>query len=294
MMIAARLSRVLVSLRFLALAFVSGTLLFLVACQPAAGNSTANGSNSASNEAGAGNSPVTDGAKPEAPKEAKYPHQVIAALAKVYLQYGIIDEALRLYDLAIVQQLRQTNTEDAENWIGLADALVKANEKAKAEQAYKRALAIYDKLLQEKMVGGTASDPKLANFYISRIAVLYQVLGDNANRLKYLGMLIADEKSAAEQLELAKIHAGLKNFEKAEAAFKKALELTKDNLKENATVKVEYARSLRDAKREDDALAQIKDLVNNKEITEEARKAARRLMFEIYEARGTLDKIDFK
>ena len=263
-----------------------------VACQPT-GNASANGAANNSDNApdNAASKPET---KPEPPKEAKYPHQVIAALAKVYLQYGIIDEALRLYDLAIVQQLRQTNTEDAENWIGLADALVKANEKAKAEQAYKRALAIYDKLLQEKMVGGSVSDPKLANFYISRIAVLYQVLGDNANRMKYLGMLTADEKSAAEQLELAKIHAGLKNCEKAEAAFKKALDLTKDNLKDNATIKVEYARVLRDAKREDDALAQIKDLVNNKEITEEARKAARRLMFEIYEARGQLDKLDFK
>jgi hypothetical protein len=107
-------------------------------------------------------------------------------------------------------------------------------------------------------------------------------------------MLVADEKSASEQLELAKIHAGLKNTEKAEAAFKKALELTKDNLKDNATIKVEYARALRDFKREDEALAQVKDLVNNKEISDEARKGARRLMFEIYEARGELEKIDFK
>ena len=168
--------------------------------------------------------------------------------------------------------------------------MVKANERAKAEQAYKRALAIYEKLLQEKMVGGKAADAKLVNFYISRIAVLYQVLGDNANRLKYLGMLIADENSASEQMELAKIHAGLKNIEKAEAAFKKALDLTKDDLKNNATVKVEYARALRDAKRDDEALS----MINNKEISEETRKAARRLMFEIYEARGELDKIDFK
>lgn len=275
---------------FAVIAFVA----LISACGPA-GNSPAN--NMPANDAGASNAPSNqpaDNTKPPEPKEAKYPHQVNAALAKVYLQYGIIDEALRLYDLAIVQQLRQTNTEDAENWIGLADALVKANEKQKAEQAYKRALAIYEKLLQEKMVAGQVSDPKLANFYISRIAVLYQVLGDNASRMKYLGMLVADEKNASEQLELAKIHAGLKNNEKAEAAFKKALDLTKDNAKDNATIKVEYARALRDFKREDEALAQIKDLVNNKDIGDEARKAARRLMFEIYEARGELEKIDFK
>lgn len=269
-------------------------MLVLFGCQPAVGNAPANGSNAPSNEANAANAPAPETGKPVEPKEARYPHQVIAALAKVYLQYGIIDEALRLYDLAIVQQLRQTNTEDAENWIGLADALVKAKEAQKASQAYKRALAIYEKLLQEKMTGGKATDTKLVNFYISRIAVLYQVLGDEPNRMKYLGMLIADEKNAAEQLELAKVHAGLKNMEKAEAAFKKALELTKDNLKENAIVKVEYARALHDAKRDDDALAQVKDLVNNKDLAEETRKAARRLMYDIYEARGELDKIDFK
>ncbi len=280
--------------RFSQLFAILAFAVALTACGPA-GNSPAN--NAPANGADASNTPSNepaDNSKPAPPKEAKYPHQVIAALAKVYLQYGIIDEALRLYDLAIVQQLRQTNTEDAENWIGLADALVKANEKQKAEQAYKRALAIYEKLLQEKMVTGQATDAKLANFYISRIAVLYQVLGDNASRLKYLGMLVADEKSASEQLELAKIHAGLKNTEKAEAAFKKALDLTKDNLKDNATIKVEYARALRDFKREDEALAQVKDLVNNKEISDDARKGARRLMFEIYEARGELEKIDFK
>lgn len=266
--------------------------MLVAACQPGNGNT---GANTPANQPGnAATDTPEDKPAPNEPREAKYPHQLIAALAKVYLQYGVVDEALRLYDLAIVQQLRQTNTEDAENWIGLADALVKANEKAKAEQAYRRALAIYEKLLQEKMVNGRASEPKLVNFYISRIAVLYQVLGDNANRMKYLGMLIADENNASEQLELAKIHAGLKNIEKAEAAFKRALDLTKDDAKNNATVRVEYARALRDAKRDEDALAQIKDLVNNKDIHEDTRKAARRLMFEIYEARGELDKIDFK
>lgn len=293
-MVAARFERVAGSFRVLCMSAAAVCLLVLFGCQPAVGNTPTNGSNVPANDAPAGNTPAPDGGKPAEPKEAKYPHQVIAALAKVYLQYGIIDEALRLYDLAIVQQLRQTNTEDAENWIGLADALVKAKEAQKASQAYKRALAIYEKLLQEKMTGGKATDTKLVNFYISRIAVLYQVLGDEPNRMKYLGMLIADEKNAAEQLELAKVHAGLKNMEKAEAAFKKALELTKDNLKENAIVKVEYARALHDAKRDDDALAQVKDLVNNKDLAEETRKAARRLMYDIYEARGELDKIDFK
>ncbi len=278
----------------LGLSLLLVTVLSLCGCQPPAPSAGGNTSNSPANEASAANTPAPETGKSVEPKEAKYPHQVIAALAKVYLQYGIIDEALRLYDLAIVQQLKQTNTEDAENWIGLADALVKAKETQKASQAYKRALAIYEKLLQEKMTGGKATETKLVNFYISRIAVLYQVLGDEPNRMKYLGMLIADEKNAAEQLELAKIHAGLKNMEKAEAAFKKALELTKENLKENAIVKVEYARALHDAKRDDDALAQVKDLVNNKDLAEETRKAARRLMYDIYEARGELDKIDFK
>jgi tetratricopeptide (TPR) repeat protein len=293
-MVFSRFQSVVRSSRFIWLFGILVFTVFSTACQPVANSEVGNNSNSPSNSLNDKANTPSENGKPAEPKEAKYPHQVIAALAKVYLQYGIIDEALRLYDLAIVQQLRQTNTEDAENWIGLADALVKANEKAKAEQAYKRALAIYEKLLQEKMVGGTASDPKLANFYISRIAVLYQVLGDNANRLKYLGMLIADEKSAPEQLELAKIHASLKNWDKAEAAFKKALDLTKDNVKDNATIKVAYASALHDAKRDDDALAQIKDLVNNKDITEEAKKAARRLMYEIYEGRGELDKISFK
>jgi tetratricopeptide (TPR) repeat protein len=280
------------SVRFVALAGLIGAGLVIFGCGPVGGNGAVNDANTPSNAAqGAA---ANGAATPELPKEAKYPHQVNAALAKVYLQYGIIDEALRLYDLAIVQQLRATNTEDAENWIGLADALVKANQKPKAEAAYRRALAIYEKLLQEKMVGGAATDTKLANFYISRIAVLHQVLGDNASRMKYLGMLVADEKNAAEQLELARVHAGLKNYEKSEAAFKKALDLTRENAKDNATIRVEYARVLRDAKREDDALAQIQDLVNNKEISDEARKGARRLMFEIYEARGELDKIAFK
>lgn len=134
-MVAARFERVAGSFRVLCMSATAACLLVLFGCQPAAGNAPANGSNAPSNEANAGNAPATESGKVAEPKEARYPHQVIAALAKVYLQYGIIDEALRLYDLAIVQQLKQTNTEDAENWIGLADALVKAKEAQKASQA---------------------------------------------------------------------------------------------------------------------------------------------------------------
>src|SRR5687767_10281472 len=115
--------------RFAAMFAVFSMAVYCVGCQPVAGGASGNSGNAPSNssdEKSNAPAPTGDASKPVEPKEAKYPHQVIAALARVYLQYGIIDEALRLYDLAIVQQLRQNNTEDAENWIGFADALVKA------------------------------------------------------------------------------------------------------------------------------------------------------------------------
>ncbi|MCA8945130.1 MAG: hypothetical protein KDB29_02780, partial [Planctomycetes bacterium] len=68
--------------------------------------------NEAPSNSEAGNE-TADANQPELPKEAAYPYQVNAEVARVYLKYNIIDEALRLFDLAIAQQYQQTGSEDA-------------------------------------------------------------------------------------------------------------------------------------------------------------------------------------
>jgi tetratricopeptide (TPR) repeat protein len=244
-------------------------------------------------DSAAGNAGSNQG-KPEAedsqaaPKEAAYPYQVNAELARVYLKYNIVDEALRLFDLAITQQLQQTGSEDAENWTGLGDALVRAKRTDEAAKAYGRAAQIYRQLLPQ------AKNNQLHNFYLHKLAVLSQALGQNEERLNYLAQLRADQNSAAQQLELAGILEQVGQKEKAEECLKRALALTTDDAQAHATAQIAYAGMLSRTDRLDEALEQAKAAHVTEGLDAETSKTARRLLFEIYEARGDADKLEFK
>jgi tetratricopeptide (TPR) repeat protein len=261
--------------------------LTLVACAPGNGG---NAGNAAPDNAPANGASQPDD-KPQLPKEAAYPHQVNAELARVYLKYNIVDEALRLFDLAIAQQLKATGTEDADNWMGLGDALNLAKQGDKAKLAYERALAIIDQILKER---GAQLKPQDANALITRAATLCQVLGRNDARVQYLSQLKADENNAAQQLELAKVLEQVGQADKAEVCFKRAIELSKGKPADTAIAEIEYASMLLRAKRLDDALAHAKLAHEIKDVPEATGKAARRLLFEIYEARGESDKFEIK
>lgn len=268
--------------------FLIFAALTLVACQPAENTSA----NTSPTNAAPDNQPEdteTPGEDvPAPPKEAQYPHQVNAELAKVYLKYNITDEAIRLFDLAIQQQLKQTNSEDAENWIGLGDALKNAGRSKEATLSYKRALQILEQVLSN------AETNQQHNHVIGRIAAVCAVLGMNEKRLECLTKLKADDDVPAQQLELAQIFHQIGNVEKAEKHFKRALELTTDEPAQESQVKVAYANMLFALERYDDALPMAKASAESEQASDETRKLARRLVFEIYEATGETDKLDFK
>ncbi|MCC6573871.1 MAG: tetratricopeptide repeat protein [Planctomycetes bacterium] len=289
MMLSLRLNQALTS------AVVIAVTLILSACNPSVSNNSNTPAGNVNDtgtpkDAAAKDAPTKDGAKPEPepPKEAKYPYQLTAALAKVHLQFNNIDEALRLYELAINTQAKQTGTEDAENWTGLGDALRKANRKAEAEKSYQRALGIYETLFKQN------TKPELHNYYIDRIAIHYRVLGNEAEAQKWIAQMKADENNAEQQLALARVLETQNNFEKAEACYKRALELTKADAKQQALVKIGYSGMLQAAKRSDEALKMAKEVVAVKDLPDDTKKAAKTLLFKIYEARGELDKLDFK
>lgn len=274
--------------RLAALLLISISFLFVAACEPGDNATNSNSDNSPC----AGNEPAGNEAdntpQPELPKEAKYPYQVNAEVARVYLKYNIIDEALRLFDLAITQQYQQTGSQDAENWAGLGDALVKADRKEEAAQAYSRSLEIYKQLLPK------ADTNKLHNFYIQRIALLCQLLGLNKERTNYVAQLKADENDPDQQIQLAAALENVGQKEMAEECYKRALELTKDDPQGLAVVKIAYAGMLFRAERLDEALENAKAAYDTKDVTKDTTKAARRLLFNIYEARGDADKMEFK
>ncbi|MEZ5991314.1 MAG: hypothetical protein R3E76_03070 [Planctomycetota bacterium] len=226
--------------------------------------------------------------QPELPKEAAYPYQVNAEVARVYLKYNIIDEALRLFDLAIAQQYQQTGSEDAENWAGLGDALIKANRKEEGARAYSRSLEIYKQLLPK------ADTNQRHNFYIQKITVLCQVLGLEKERTSYVAQLKADKDNPDQQIELGGVLEQVGQKEMAEECFKRALELTKDDPQALAVAKIAYAGMLFRAERLDEALENAKAAYDTENVTDETTKAARRLLFSIYEARGEADKMEFK
>jgi tetratricopeptide (TPR) repeat protein len=262
-----------------------GTALVVSAC--GSGNSAGN----ASNEEVAGNTPSNEPADNSAvapPKEAAYPYQVNAELARVYLKYNIVDEALRLFDLAIAQQLKQTGSEDAENWSGLGDALARAKRLEEAALAYNRALQIYKQLLPQ------AKTNQLNNFYIQKIAVLCQVLNLPDERKSYLAQLKADEKDAGQQIELAGIFEQLGQKEKAETCYKRAVELSKEDPQQLAVANIAYAGMLLRAERLDEALVSAKAAYETKDLKSETKTAARRMLFNVYEARGEAEKMEFK
>ncbi|MBX3475649.1 MAG: hypothetical protein KF754_14860 [Planctomycetes bacterium] len=219
---------------------------------------------------------------------AAYPYQVHADLARVYLQYNIIEEALRHFEAAINAQHKQTDTEDAELWAGFADALHKAGRKDEAAKAYQRALQVYEALF--------ARDTETAqhNMYAQRIAALHTVLGNSAEAANWRGKMKADMDSPSQQLAMALILEAQGNADGAEACFRRALALTEGNAANNAEAKIAYAAMLNKAKRTQESEALAREVIAAPGAPAQHVKQARRLLFEIYEARGELDKLEFK
>jgi Flp pilus assembly protein TadD len=255
-------------------------LFSLASCgaeSPATGNAPPQSNNVASEPPAATPSP-----------ESGYPYQILKELAQVHLKYNSINEALRLYELAIDRQMQQTNTQDAESWSGFAEALAKAGRPEEAATAYRRAATIYEQLLS------SGANPELHNFYVGRIAALYKVLGSEAEYRKWLKELKADPDDWKQQVELAAIHEQHEDYERAEAGYKRAHQLTADAPSEKAEVEVRYAGMLQKAGRSDDAEASARAVIANEAASSENKRAAKRLLFEIYDKRGELDKLEFK
>lgn len=271
-------SRILMQTWFVA------ALVLAAALSGCTGRDAAYAANSPANAAATANTPATIAEQPE----AKYPYQVIASLAQVYLQYNITDQALRLFELAINQQYKQTGNEDAEYWAGFADALAKSGRKEEAVKAYERALTILETLFKQN------TDAGRHNFYLQRLAAINRVLGRDKEAGAWLAQLKADEKSAAQQVALARIFEDQQDFSKAEACYKRALDLTQADARLLAEVKMAYATMLNKSKRQDEAVALAREVTATKEASEETLKLAKRLLFEIYEARGELGKLEFK
>ncbi|MBP9893341.1 MAG: tetratricopeptide repeat protein [Planctomycetes bacterium] len=258
-------------------------LVLATALSGCTGQDAAFAANSPTNAAAPANTPAV-----AVQPEAQYPYQVIAALAKVYLQYNITDQAVRLFELAINQQYKQTGNEDAENWAGFGDALQKADRKEEAAKAYERALAIYETLFKQN------TDAGRHNFYLQRLAAVNRVLGRDKEASAWLAQLKADEKSAAQQVALARIFEDQQDFAKAEVCYRRALDLTQADARLLAEVKIAYATMLNKSKRQDEAIALARDVAATEEASEETLKLAKRLLFEIHEARGELGKLEFK
>ncbi len=268
------------SLRLFACAFVA--LLALVSCTQG-DSDPALPANAADNSAQAPAVPA-----PVTPAAPEYPFQVNAELARVYLKYNIIDEALRLFDLAITQQLKQTGTEDAENWVGLGDALVKAKQPDKGKLAYERALAIYRELLKKQ------NTDQVHNYYIQRLATLCQALGRESERTTHLAQLRVNENDADQMLALAKVLEQVGQKQQAEARYLRAIELSTSDNEKLANALVSFASMLLKQARLDDALTHAKRAHELKDLTPLTRRLVRRVLYDVYEARDESDKMKFE
>jgi tetratricopeptide (TPR) repeat protein len=224
--------------------------------------------------------------------EAAYPYQLQADLARVYLRHNAIDQAIRLFELAIVTQAEQTGTRDAEVVIGLAEALVKAGRNQEAINAYNEALRIYTALFEQNVQRG--GDNQLHNHYVGRVAALYGILGDRQQQATWLARLRADDNIPEQQLELGQHHERLENWADAEAAYGRARELWEENAEKRAVAEVALARLLYRTERGDQAIEMARGVLDTEGINAETRRAAMRLLFDIYEARDELDKLEFR
>jgi tetratricopeptide (TPR) repeat protein len=240
---------------------------------------------------------------PERPREAAYPHQVLKELAQVYLKYGILDEAIRHYRLAAQVQFERTGQQDAEIYAGLGDAFLlliqhgdpthREEYRQHAAAAFRDAVTILEQVYKERGPE-LIEEPIQHNQLVARISRIYALLGEDDKRREWLARLRADENNWQQQTELALIHEQLERYERAEERFKRALELTVDDAASRAQVEVRYAALLNKLERGDEAIALARAVIANEEADDEARRLARRLLFDIYDARGELDKLDFK
>jgi tetratricopeptide (TPR) repeat protein len=235
---------------------------------------------------------------------AQYPHEVYKDLAQVYLRYRILDEAIRNYELAAKVQYERTGEQDAEIHVGLGEAYAiliqqgapenREQYRSQAAESFRNALTIYTELHDEQGPEYIAEGKNVEyNQLVARIARIHGLLGEDDKRREWLARLRADENNWQQQVELAQIHEQLERHERAEERYKRALTLTEEDAPNRAEVQVRYAAFLNKVERQDEAITIARAVVNNEEATSEAKRLARRLLFDIYDARGELDKLDF-
>jgi tetratricopeptide (TPR) repeat protein len=255
-------------------------LLVVAGCTPDANGANTDGNGNEGQEQQA----------PAPPTEASYPYQMLKDLAQIHLKYNSTDEALKLFELAINVQLQQTNTEDAENWAGFGDALRNAGRVEEAGRAYQRALAIYEKLYQDR-AAEVAESAQLNNYYVERVVLLYRVLGSEEKRREWLGKLRADQNNWQQQVNLAGINEQLERFERAEQGYQRAMELTAEHSAHQAEVAVRYGAFLYRRERHVEAETHLRSAVRNAAATAEIKAAAREHLFKVLAAMGKLDDL---
>lgn len=268
----------------IAIALLAGWIL--TACGGGMANTPAN---SPSNQAAADNSAPAGNAPAVVPsKEDGYPYQMLKELAIVHLKFNSIEEALRLFDMAITRQLQQTNTHDAESWTGFGDALIKAGRKEEGARAYQLAIEIYKQAIKE------GKQPENHNVLVNRVMAIYAAVGNEKEYKFWVNELRAADDNWRQQAELGSIHEQQKNFERAEACYKRAMELTAKDAAPHATVSLAYGVMLVKTDRSKEAEDLARAVVKSEGADDEQKRQARRLLFEIYDKRGELDKLDLK
>jgi tetratricopeptide (TPR) repeat protein len=236
---------------------------------------------------------------------AKYPHEVYKDLAQVYLRYRILDEAVRNYRLAAQVQYESTGEQDAEIHVGLGEAYAlliqqgapenRETYRQQAADSFRNALRIYTEVHTEKGPDMLAEQQQIEyNQLVARIARIHGLLGEDEKRREWLARLRADDDNWVQQVELAQVHEQLERFERAEERYRRALTLTEEDTEKHAEVQVRLAGMLKRMERQDEAITIAREVIANESATDEAKRLARRLLFEIYDARGELDKLDFR
>lgn len=255
-------------------------LFALSACQPPAGNSD----NTACAEPEEAEEECGDGGSDENTSadsgEDAYPFQLNAELAQLFFRYRMYDKAVSRFELAIEQQLSQTNRETPEYYIGLGRALEQAEEGERAREAYEKALDIWKRMLPN------ARNTIDRNKVITEIMKVCGTLGLEDEHARYLQKLSADDDNARQHLELAQIMNEAGHRDRAENHFKRVLELTAESPVDSAVAQLAYGRVLMSQERYGEALPLLESAALEEKAPDATRRIARDLIQNLCEVEG--------
>lgn len=207
-------------------------------------------------------------------------------LANVHMKYREVDKAIDCYTQAI--ETEKEVQQDATLHYLLGQAYKQKNDKARSTDQLEKSIEIYMTILGKIPADDTKTDRA---YYYERIGLIYRELGKEKEAVEWAEKIATGDKRPGARVRLARLYTKMGFGAMAVDTYKSLIVSMKDQ-KEVPLVKLEYGSFLAQQGNTGEAKSVLEPLLKE-ELPERSAALLKKVLLEIYQKTGELDKIKF-